>query len=77
MMSSTSPLTTLVVFAAYVGSGHQLDPEKAFVALALINSVRFSMNMLPMGVRSIAEARVSAGRLQVHNRANNRFRRSN
>eukprot|EP00026_Physarum_polycephalum_P000482 Phypoly_transcript_00483.p1 GENE.Phypoly_transcript_00483~~Phypoly_transcript_00483.p1 ORF type:complete len:1415 (-),score=265.79 Phypoly_transcript_00483:241-4485(-) len=64
LMFVTSSFTTLLVFAAFVGSGHTLTAENAFVALALINSVRFTMNMLPMGVRAIAEARVSSGRVQ-------------
>jgi ABC-type multidrug transport system fused ATPase/permease subunit len=64
VMFVSSSFTTLLVFAAFVGSGHTLSAENAFVALALINSVRFSMTMLPMGVKSIVEARVAAKRVQ-------------
>jgi ATP-binding cassette, subfamily C (CFTR/MRP), member 1 len=63
-MFVSASFTTLLVFAAFVGAGHTLSAENAFVALALINSVRFSMNMLPMGVKSIAEVRVAVARLQ-------------
>jgi ABC-type multidrug transport system fused ATPase/permease subunit len=56
--------TTLFVFAAFVGSGNILNAENAFVILALINSARFPLNMLPLGVKAVAEARVASKRIQ-------------
>jgi hypothetical protein len=58
-------LTTLVVFGTYIGLGNVLDTENAFVVLALINSVRFTMSKFPFSVKSVAEVRVAARRLQV------------
>lgn len=63
-MFVSGSFTTLLVFAAYVGSGNALVAENAFVVLALINSARFPMTMLPLGVRAIAEGRVACKRIQ-------------
>lgn len=63
-MFVSASLTTLFVFAAFVGTGGVLNAENAFVVLALINGIRFSMNMLPMGVKCIVEAKVAVQRVQ-------------
>ena len=58
-------LVTLVTFATYVlmDSNNVLDPEKAFMSLALFNLLRFPRTMFPMLVVAFTQASVSIKRL--------------
>uniref|UniRef100_A0A182SGU7 ABC transmembrane type-1 domain-containing protein n=1 Tax=Anopheles maculatus TaxID=74869 RepID=A0A182SGU7_9DIPT len=58
-------LTTLVSFAVYVLMDEEnvLDPQTAFVSLALFNIMRFPLGMLPMVVTFAMQAWVSIKRI--------------
>eukprot|EP00117_Sycon_ciliatum_P046046 scpid33667/ scgid33028/ Multidrug resistance-associated protein 1; ATP-binding cassette sub-family C member 1; Leukotriene C(4) transporter len=57
-------LVALATFASYILAGNNLDPTKAFVALALFNILRFPLNMLPFLISNLVEASVSTKRLK-------------
>lgn len=59
-----SLLSSLLIFFSLFIIHSFFNKENAFVALALINSVRFPMGLLPNGVRCIAEGRVAANRIK-------------
>ncbi|XP_012944065.1 multidrug resistance-associated protein 1 [Aplysia californica] len=58
-------MVTLATFATYVlvSENHYLDANKAFVAMSLLNILRFPINLLPMMVSFIVQASVSVGRI--------------
>ena len=58
-------VVSLVTFATYVLSSPDniLDAEKAFVALALFNILRFPLSMLPMMISGMVQASVSVKRI--------------
>ena len=58
-------VVSLVTFATYVLSSpdNLLDAEKAFVALALFNILRFPLSMLPMMISGMVQASVSVKRI--------------
>ncbi|XP_062915140.1 multidrug resistance-associated protein 1 isoform X1 [Mobula hypostoma] len=59
-------LVALSTFAVYVliDEKNVLDAQKAFVSLALFNILRFPLNMLPMVITSLVQAKVSLDRLE-------------
>ncbi|XP_059835356.1 multidrug resistance-associated protein 1 isoform X3 [Hypanus sabinus] len=59
-------LVALSTFAVYVliDEENVLDAQKAFVSLALFNILRFPLNMLPMLITSLVQAKVSLDRLE-------------
>ncbi|XP_051876833.1 multidrug resistance-associated protein 1 isoform X2 [Pristis pectinata] len=59
-------LVALSTFAVYVliDEENVLDAQKAFVSLALFNILRFPLNMLPMVISSLVQAKVSLDRLE-------------
>eukprot|EP01128_Nolandella_sp_AFSM9_P006332 TRINITY_DN3225_c5_g1_i1.p1 TRINITY_DN3225_c5_g1~~TRINITY_DN3225_c5_g1_i1.p1 ORF type:complete len:1698 (-),score=443.16 TRINITY_DN3225_c5_g1_i1:254-4717(-) len=62
--SFTPLLVSVVSFTFFVAVADQtLTAEVAFTALALFNVIRFPLNMLPMIITSVVEARVSLKRL--------------
>uniref|UniRef100_A0A5S6QET3 ABC-type glutathione-S-conjugate transporter n=1 Tax=Trichuris muris TaxID=70415 RepID=A0A5S6QET3_TRIMR len=59
-------LVVVVVFATYVLSdpNNILDPQTAFVALALMNLLRFPMSIIPMFLSFMVQANVSCSRVE-------------
>ena len=57
-------LVSIATFAIYTLDGEKLTPQKAFVALALFNLLRFPLAMLPMVITSAVQAQVSIARLK-------------
>jgi ABC-type multidrug transport system fused ATPase/permease subunit len=57
-------LVSIATFAIYTMDGSLLTPQKAFVALALFNLLRFPLAMLPMVITSAVQAQVSIARLK-------------
>eukprot|EP00043_Microstomoeca_roanoka_P016335 m.166363 g.166363 ORF g.166363 m.166363 type:complete len:1602 (+) comp16436_c27_seq1:218-5023(+) len=55
---------SLVTFLTYTLTGHSLTAQKAFVALALFNLLRFPLTMLPFMISGLVEASVSVKRLR-------------
>ena len=56
-------LVALASFATYVLSGNPLTPQKAFVALALFNIIRFPIIMIPYLFSFLVECSVSITRM--------------
>ncbi|KAL4220768.1 Multidrug resistance-associated protein 5 [Mactra antiquata] len=61
--SATAPLVpviaSVVTFVAYIKSGNELTPVIAFTVIAVLNSMRFSLGVLPFAVKAMADAYVS------------------
>eukprot|EP00007_Cunea_sp_BSH-02190019_P001870 CAMPEP_0174237282 /NCGR_PEP_ID=MMETSP0417-20130205/7690_1 /TAXON_ID=242541 /ORGANISM="Mayorella sp, Strain BSH-02190019" /LENGTH=1523 /DNA_ID=CAMNT_0015316021 /DNA_START=21 /DNA_END=4592 /DNA_ORIENTATION=+ len=52
-------------FATYVALGNELDDERAFTTLSLINSLRLPMVLCPLSLKAFFEGRVALGRLEI------------
>ncbi|XP_046853046.1 multidrug resistance-associated protein 1-like isoform X2 [Xenia sp. Carnegie-2017] len=63
-MSSSPVLVSLATFATYVSLGNTLTASKAFVALALFETLRFPLSMLARLLTNLIQALVSIKRLQ-------------
>ncbi|KAL3847028.1 hypothetical protein ACJMK2_017964 [Sinanodonta woodiana] len=57
-------LAAVFTFLGYVMTGNDLTPAEAFTIIAVLNSMRMSLGVLPMAVRSLADASVSFKRYQ-------------
>lgn len=57
-------LVTLATFAANAAMGNNLEPQAAFVVVALFNVARFPLGVLPQSTRCLSEAIVAAKRIQ-------------
>ncbi|XP_071113608.1 multidrug resistance-associated protein 1-like [Haliotis cracherodii] len=59
-------LVTLVTFLTYIytAPGHYLSPKTAFVAVALLNNLRFAMLVLPEIIADFVRANVSIKRIE-------------
>ncbi|KAL7831206.1 hypothetical protein SRHO_G00307090 [Serrasalmus rhombeus] len=71
VQSVNSSLTTLVptlatifTFIVHTTIGLPLDPSAAYTIIAVFNSLRFSMGLLPFSVKALAEAKVALARLK-------------
>ena len=62
-------LVTMVTFASFVLLGGHLTASKAFVSIALLNLLKFPLSSLPYLFNFLAEASVSARRLDAFLRA--------
>ncbi|KAM9817342.1 ATP-binding cassette sub-family C member 12-like [Neosynchiropus ocellatus] len=60
----TPTLATVLTFTLHTLLGFQLSTTDAFTTIAIFNSMRFCLALLPMCVKSLAEASVAAARLQ-------------
>lgn len=60
---ATSPIVPVMaavfMFLAYVLTGNELTAVKAFTVMAVLNSMRFSLSVLPHSVKALVDARVS------------------
>ncbi|XP_071525767.1 ATP-binding cassette sub-family C member 5-like isoform X3 [Panulirus ornatus] len=61
---SISILATIVTFLGYTFSGNPLKSSEAFTIFSVFNAMQFSVGVLPFTVRSVAEAKISLGRIQ-------------
>ncbi|KAL2076903.1 hypothetical protein ACEWY4_027504 [Coilia grayii] len=57
-------LATILTFIIHTLLGHALHPSTAFTIIAIFNSMRFSLGLLPFCVKSLAEGVVSLARLK-------------
>ncbi|XP_063046053.1 ATP-binding cassette sub-family C member 12 [Engraulis encrasicolus] len=57
-------LATILTFIIHTLLGLPLQPSTAFTIIAIFNSMRFSLGLLPFCVKSLAEGVVSLGRLK-------------
>ncbi|KAK3604649.1 hypothetical protein CHS0354_007192 [Potamilus streckersoni] len=57
-------LAAVFTFLGYVMTGNDLTPAEAFTIVAVLNSMRMSLGVLPMAIRSLADASVSFKRYQ-------------
>ncbi|XP_059141154.1 multidrug resistance-associated protein 1-like [Physella acuta] len=59
-------LVSLLTFLSYVylSSDHYLNPKTAFVAISLLNILRYSINFAPMIVTDVIKAFISAKRIE-------------
>ncbi|XP_053721093.1 ATP-binding cassette sub-family C member 12 isoform X1 [Synchiropus splendidus] len=60
----TPALATVLTFTLHTLLGFPLSTTDAFTTIAIFNSMRFCLALLPMCVKSLAEASVAAARLQ-------------
>ncbi|XP_048247431.1 ATP-binding cassette sub-family C member 5-like isoform X1 [Haliotis rufescens] len=54
--------SSVITFIAYVASGNELTAAKAFTFVSLLNSMRFSLGVLPYAIKALAEVFVSMTR---------------
>ncbi|XP_076148996.1 ATP-binding cassette sub-family C member 12-like [Alosa pseudoharengus] len=57
-------LATILTFIVHTLLGLPLDPSTAFTIIAIFNSMRFSLGLLPFCVKSLAEGTVAIARLK-------------
>ncbi|XP_062379986.1 ATP-binding cassette sub-family C member 12-like [Sardina pilchardus] len=57
-------LATILTFIVHTLLGLPLDPSTAFTIIAIFNSMRFSLGLLPFCVKSLAEGAVALTRLK-------------
>ncbi|XP_067351135.1 ATP-binding cassette sub-family C member 12 [Channa argus] len=57
-------LATVVTFILHTGLGLSLTTPDAFTTIAIFNSMRFCLALLPLSVKALAEAAVSVARLR-------------
>ncbi|KAJ5163314.1 ABC transporter integral membrane type 1 [Penicillium coprophilum] len=55
---------SMLAFVTYALSNHDLDPAPIFSSLALFNSLRMPLNMLPMVIGQVTDAWTAFGRIQ-------------
>lgn len=58
----TPLLVTMLTFGIYVGMGKELTASVAFSSLALFNVMRFPLNIFPMLIAQLVEAKISVKR---------------
>uniref|UniRef100_A0A674DV02 ATP binding cassette subfamily C member 12 n=1 Tax=Salmo trutta TaxID=8032 RepID=A0A674DV02_SALTR len=58
-------LATILTFVVHTLLGLPLGSSEAFTIIAIFNSMRFSLGLLPFSVKAIAEGQVSLARLKV------------
>jgi ATP-binding cassette, subfamily C (CFTR/MRP), member 1 len=64
-VSMTLPVfASMLAFITYSLSNHSLDPARIFSSLALFNSLRMPLNLLPLVIGQVTDAYASLGRLQ-------------
>lgn len=66
LWTSSPVIVSVATFGVFTFLGHELKPEIAFPALALINILRFPINALPNVISSIIDSQVSIERLQAY-----------
>lgn len=66
LWTSSPVIVSVATFGVFTFLGHELKPEIAFPALALINILRFPINALPNVISSIIDSQVSIERLQTY-----------
>jgi ATP-binding cassette subfamily C (CFTR/MRP) protein 1 len=66
LWTASPVIVSLATFGVFTFLGHDLTPEIAFPALALINILRFPINALPNVISSIVDSQVSIARLQTY-----------
>ncbi|KAL7833683.1 hypothetical protein AOLI_G00286430 [Acnodon oligacanthus] len=57
-------LATVFTFIVHTAIGLPLDPSAAYTIIAVFNSMRMSMGLLPFTVKSLAESKVALARLK-------------
>ncbi|KAM3625375.1 uncharacterized protein V6R79_011146 [Siganus canaliculatus] len=57
-------LATVLTFILHTGLGFKLNSSEAFTTIAIFNSLRFCLGLMPMSAKALAEAGVSIGRLK-------------
>ncbi|XP_052214648.1 ATP-binding cassette sub-family C member 5-like isoform X1 [Dreissena polymorpha] len=61
--TATAPIVpvmaSIFTFLAYVLTGNELTPVIAFTIISVLNSMRFTLGVLPFAVKSVADAKVS------------------
>lgn len=55
---------SMLAFITYALTDHALDPARVFSSLALFNSLRLPLNLLPLVIGQVTDASVSMGRIQ-------------
>ncbi|XP_028812284.1 multidrug resistance-associated protein 9 [Denticeps clupeoides] len=60
----TPTMATILTFIVHTLLKTPLNPSAAFTIIAIFNSMRFSLGLLPFSVKSLAEAKVSLERLK-------------
>ncbi|KAK7899190.1 hypothetical protein WMY93_020043 [Mugilogobius chulae] len=64
-LSTVCPLiATVITFLVHTAFGFSLNSTEAFTTISIFNAVRFSLAIIPIGVRALAISTVSIGRLQ-------------
>ena len=64
-VSMTMPIfASMLAFITFRLTSHELQPAPIFSSLALFNSMRIPLNMLPMVIGQIVDANASIGRIQ-------------
>jgi ATP-binding cassette, subfamily C (CFTR/MRP), member 1 len=64
-VSMTLPVfASMLAFITYSLSDHSLDPARIFSSLALFNSLRMPLNLLPLVIGQVTDAYASLGRIQ-------------
>uniref|UniRef100_A0A4W5KEC9 ABC transmembrane type-1 domain-containing protein n=1 Tax=Hucho hucho TaxID=62062 RepID=A0A4W5KEC9_9TELE len=58
-------LATILTFVVHTLLGLPLGTSEAFTIIAIFNSMRFSLGLLPFSVKAMAEGQVSLVRLKV------------
>ena len=61
---SLPSFASMLSFITYSLSKHVLDPAPIFSSLALFNSLRFPLSLLPLVITQVTDAWVSMGRIQ-------------
>ncbi|XP_066569810.1 ATP-binding cassette sub-family C member 12 isoform X2 [Amia ocellicauda] len=57
-------VATIITFVAHTSLNLNLTSSSAFTVIAIFNSMRFSLGLLPFSVKSLAEAKVALARLK-------------
>lgn len=55
---------SMLSFITYALTDHHLDPARVFSSLALFNSLRLPLNLLPLVIGQVTDASASMGRIQ-------------
>ena len=61
---SLPTFASMLAFITYSQTNHALDPARVFSSLALFNSLRMPLNLLPMAIGQVTDAWASMGRIQ-------------
>ncbi|KAI9751310.1 MAG: hypothetical protein M4579_006126 [Chaenotheca gracillima] len=64
-ISSAMPIfASMLAFITFALTSHELNPAKIFSSLALFNSLRMPLNLLPLVIGQVIDAWASSGRIQ-------------